>query len=65
MRILTPQDKLKRGCLYCLHVYKEEKDGVVKTICPHDECPYHELDEFDTYSEYLRKRREKDVGWTF
>ena len=50
MRILSDQEKIKRGCGYCAHV-----DGTVKKVCPYDECHYHELDEFDTYSEYLKR----------
>ena len=65
MRILSTQEKIQRGCAYCAYIQMEEVNEVVKKVCPYDECPYHELDEFDTYSEYLKKRREKDVGWTF
>ncbi len=54
MRILSSQEKIKRGCDYCAHVQEEDVNDTVKKVCPHDECPYHELDEFDTYSEYLR-----------
>ena len=57
MRILPTQEEIKRGCDYCAHVndYCAHVNDTVKKVCPYDECPYHELDEFDTYSEYLKR----------
>lgn len=37
----------KRGCIYCTEFEN--------MACPHEECPYHELDGFKTYAEYLKK----------
>ena len=55
VRILSEQEKIKRGCDDCAHVQNDIINHKVKKVCPYDECPYHELDEFDTYSEYLNR----------
>lgn len=46
MRKLGKKEKKKRGCLYCL----DRKSGK----CKHDECPYRELDEYESYNDYLK-----------
>jgi hypothetical protein len=50
----------KRGCIYCLdHIKrKAEPDSTKKSlVCIHDECPYHELDPYKTYNQYLKSER--------
>lgn len=42
----------KRGCWYCTDF---------KRKCPHAECPYHELDGFKTYEEYLKKGKKNGL----
>lgn len=57
MRALTPKAMTKRGCMYCLdHTKKRlEPDSTKRShVCIHDECPYHELDPYDTYAQYLK-----------
>ena len=52
MRALGKEEKEKRGCLYCL-------DCRVKTnrvCCKHNECPYHELDEYETYEDFFNSQ---------
>lgn len=39
----------KRGCHYCL-----DKVWGKYSLCPHAECPYHELDQHDTYQDFLK-----------
>lgn len=43
----------KRGCAYCT--------DFVNMACPHEECPYHELDGFKTYDEYLKKGKKNGL----
>lgn len=45
-RLKSTIEMRKRGCHYCADFNRS---------CPHDKCPYHELDEFKTYDEYMRK----------
>lgn len=45
-RMKQNAEQKKRGCHYCADF---------KRKCPYAECPYHELDEFKTYDEYLKK----------
>lgn len=50
----------KRGCLFCADGKKTNKYNAVLIECPYDTCPYHELDDFDSYEDYLDSQR-----WTF
>lgn len=55
MRELREKEMRKRGCRYCTQrVMKRNVYGLSASHCPHDECPYHELDKYDTYREYLK-----------
>ena len=57
MRILTRREMIKRGCIDCADHYKNryEECSLKKiNMCRHKECPYHELDPFNTYAEYLK-----------
>ena len=63
MRLLTQPEMNKRGCIYCLdHIKrKAEPDSVKKShVCIHDACPYHELDPYKTYTQYLKAERSTD-----
>ena len=60
MRELTREESNKRGCRFCRNIrrvkgYKKEgsKWPIRLFVCPFDECPYHELDEHETYDDYL------------
>ena len=48
MRKITNEEIKKRGCKWCT----EHKGGK----CKHKKCPYHELDNYDTYDEYLNSQ---------
>jgi hypothetical protein len=56
MRKLERQEMRKRGCNYCTNVVKKKMGCCYVYKCPHDECPYHELDAFDTYSQYIKSK---------
>ena len=54
MKRMTWAKRKQRGCGYCLdHIpwYDRSTTGN-KSKCPYDECPYHELDNTETYDEY-------------
>lgn len=54
MRELLQNEIAKRGCRYCAD--KERVLGGAKVShCPHDECPYRELDNVKSYGEYIHK----------
>lgn len=68
---LKENEYSKRGCEYCadnaghghkIFKYKSKRKSylAVTIKCPYDECPYHELDDFDSYADYLDSQR-----WTF
>lgn len=48
MRIVPNEERIQRGCKYCL-----EHRG---RGCKYDVCPYHELDDVKTYEEYLDEK---------
>lgn len=55
--VLTKQEMRKRGCEYCMDHTKRKADADSKKrshVCIHDECPYHELDAYDSYHQYLK-----------
>ena len=52
MRALGKAEKDKRGCLYCL----EFKGSTNRGRCEHDECPYRELDDYETYEDYFKSQ---------
>ena len=59
MRILSTAEQNKRGCRYCLYVarVKGQVNGqeIVRRIaCPAERCPFRELDEHKTYTDYLK-----------
>ncbi len=54
MRRILQKERNKRGCPYCLDYQKRKYGGRLEYACIHDECPYHELDKYDTYRKYLK-----------
>lgn len=52
MFIIDAKTKWKRGCVDCA----DHKVINGRMACPYEECPYHELDNVDCYSEYLHKK---------
>lgn len=55
----------KRGCIYCLD-HRFEKQTPIDTkrfhLCIRGVCPYHELDRFDSYYEYLQHKEESPLA---
>lgn len=56
VRVVSSAEKKKRGCMYCVDNVREENSrGIhVGRYCPHDKCPYSELDKYDDYEEYMK-----------
>lgn len=54
MRELMQSEILKRGCRFCADKTRIFS-GAKVSHCPHEECPYRELDNVKTYGEYIRK----------
>lgn len=58
MRILNSKEKKKRGCECCTDCkrkkIKAETKYIILFMCSHDSCPYHELDKYDTYDDFLQ-----------
>lgn len=53
MKTIHNADAKKRGCRWCADSIKPEGRHIRK--CPYDECPYHELDGYKTYHDYLKE----------
>lgn len=52
MRVVGKKEREKMGCIYCCD-YKKRK-GV--RMCKHEECPYHELDGYETYEDFFHSQ---------
>ena len=60
MRYLTECNPEKRGCYYCLNTKLLSADnGYSRRYCIHDKCPYHVLDKYDTYEDYVKSPESK------
>ena len=44
----------KRGCTDCLHIIGE-------IHCEFSKCPYHELDKYRSYDEYLEETKSRTI----
>lgn len=53
MGVLSLQTINQRGCKFCSDKKKKKIDGVFKSYCHYDSCPYHELDGFNSYEDYF------------
>lgn len=58
MRKIHNDERRQRGCAFCADALVVQRRGGKRNerMCPHDECPYRELDEFETYGDYLKAK---------
>lgn len=66
MRPLTNKEINKRGCIYCADHTKARfevnyKETRLMRACPHNICPYRELDKYDTYADYLKHHKDDGI----
>jgi hypothetical protein len=54
MRRLTKKEIKQRGCVYCTRVVVRQFNHTNWRHCPYGECPFHELDKYETYRDYLK-----------
>lgn len=56
MRKLHNKERTQRGCIHCTEVVPPVKEGkrYRERMCPHKQCPYRELDEYEKYEDYLQ-----------
>ena len=59
MRVVPSYEKKKRGCQYCKNSGRIRTGGGIRTGCPFDECPYHVLDKYDTYEQFMASEDSK------
>lgn len=52
VRKLKQDEIVKRGCAFCLDMIPPPTKHQNR-LCDHDKCPYRELDDAKTYTEYL------------
>lgn len=56
-RTIPNKEKKQRGCIYCADALNEgdrKSSYYVGRFCPHLRCPYHELDKYDDYGDYMK-----------
>ena len=56
MRLITEEERAKRGCSYCADAQVKMKNRKRRRVCPYWECPYHELDAFKSYGEFMKTK---------
>lgn len=61
VRKLKNAELYKRGCLYCLDMISTEVPwgNYNAKSCPHEECPYHVLDKYETYNDFMKSEDSK------
>lgn len=59
MRVVPGYEKKKRGCDYCQDKQRVREGKCFRTACPHDECPYHVLDKYKTYEDFMESEDSK------
>lgn len=52
-RVVPLSEKKKRGCRYCKDMKLTRDFSGIRTGCPHDKCPYHSLDNHESYEEFM------------
>lgn len=61
MRHVKNVERKQRGCEWCIDTVRTYKrirttgKTNIRMCCIHEKCPYHELDNVKTYSEYLKE----------
>lgn len=53
MRMVPGFEKKQRGCLYCADAGTTKFKQDNRTSCPHTVCPYHVLDKYKSYDEFI------------
>lgn len=62
MRFITKKMNHKRGCIsYCADTKMVKHGTRVAYYCKHKCCPYHELDEYESYADYLEATEDIDI----
>lgn len=59
MRVIESAEKKQRGCQYCQHKDNTKIFGDIRTSCPFAECPFHVLDKYETFEEFLASEDSK------
>lgn len=54
MRVVRVAEMKKRGCIFCADHQSKKYRGRKQKVCIHNECPYHELDKYEKYRDYLK-----------
>lgn len=57
MRGITYEERRKYGCCDCSDLVSKMWHKERRTLCPHDKCPYKELNDYDSFDEYLKENQ--------
>lgn len=67
MRFITDCNPGKRGCEFCADkqktIIKVNGEILNRNVCPYDECPYHELDDVESYFQYEKRIKKQQKAW--
>lgn len=59
MRKVLGFEKKQRGCQYCADMKLGRFDGESRTCCPFAVCPYHVLDKYKSYEDFMASEDSK------
>ncbi len=67
MRFVIDCNPGKRGCDLCADVMKVKAkvnyEILTRKVCPYDVCPYHELDDVESYFQYEKRIKKQQKAW--
>ena len=62
MKFITKKMNHKRGCIsYCADTITVRHGNRKTCYCKHKSCPYQELDEYKSYTDYLKANPSIDI----
>lgn len=59
LRRVMECEKKQRGCLYCYDMKLGRYNGESRTCCPFNVCPYHVLDKYKSYEDFMASEDSK------
>ena len=55
LRYVNLKEQKQHGCYYCLDVrYQKDGNGVTRTCCMHESCPYKVLNKYESYDQFIQ-----------
>lgn len=61
MKLLDKKEMKQRGCIHCTEMKRKKYKSCVENFnfCKYSQCPFHELDGYKDYRDYLDSEESK------